>query len=274
MRVLQTNVCIGLGDLICMKGQTDPFKDQFDQIRITLDRNVINTYRRNDVPYSKFLNDVCKLFFSEKPYMLNVGNYPIKGMHGICKEYNLPFVKPNLKYLLCKGDSLNLGEDYIIINTKVRTFPRQRWNEIRQDIFNLLNLLANKYKIVILGEKVVEQSLEYQSHGPNNVYCIYSELIQNLKKDRVLDLTIPALGITAPNLIQVQQDCLIMSQAKFVMLFGLGGAFCMANATSNTIGYRCDNEELADELYNNKVYDDAFITKNFDFFKEKVSQWI
>ena len=274
MRILETNVCIGLGDLICMKGQTNPFKNDFDQIKITPDPNVIREYRGGDVQYMKFINEVCALFFSEKPYILNAGNFPIKGMHGICREYNLPFVKPNLKYLLCKGDLLKLNEEYIVITTKIRTFSRKRWIEIQPSIWKILTKLSEKYKIVILGEKIVEQSKEYKSMGHNNVYSIYEEIKINLPNDRILDLTIPALGITAPNLKQIQQDCLIMNGAKFVLLLGLGGAFCMANATSNTIGYRVDNEELANELYDNKEYPDAFITKNFDAFISKMKEYL
>jgi|ERR1700678_1721766 hypothetical protein len=281
MKILETNVCIGLGDLICMKGQTDPFKNRFDEIRITYDPGVIREFKNGDMQYMRFLDDIGELFFSERPYVL-YKNAPgrkidwskIKGQQGLCREYGLPLVKPNLKYLLCKGKLLNLSEEYIVITTKHRTFPRQHWMEISPRFWEIMRKLAKKYRIVILGEKQVEISREYRGHGSDNVYGIYQDIIKNLPPDRVLDLTVPALGITAPNLQNIQQDCLIMSEAAFVVITGIGGAFCMATAVANTIGYRVDDDGLANELYNDREYDDAFITRNFDAFIKKLENYL
>lgn len=265
MKIIETNICIGLGDIIYMKGQLDPFKHGFDQIKVTFDSQIIEEYRAN-AEYKKFLNDIGDLFFSEPPYILNSGTYPRRGQYGLCETYNLPMVKPNLKYILCKGALLNIDEEYIVMTTKHRFFTRSYWRSISTVFWNTIRRLSVKYKIVILGEKVVEKSKEYAAHGSEITYCIYDEIMNNLPNDRILDLTVPALGITAPNLEQIQQDCVIMSEAKFVLILGTGGAFCMATAVANTIGHRTDH----DPLYEGKIYPDAFITRNFGGFIQKL----
>jgi len=274
MKILETYTCIGLGDLICIKGQTDPFKHQFDQMKITYDPGIINVYKSGDTKYMNFLDEIGRLFFSEHPYVLvkdpsntkSVNWGRIKGQQGLCRAYGIPLVKPNLKHLLCRGTVLNIDEEYIVITTKHRTFARSYFNKIGDRFWGTMRKLADRYRIVILGEKVVEASKEYREHGIENTYGIYDDIIKNIPADRILDLTVPALGITCPNLQQIQQDCMTMNEAKFVVMLGIGGAFCMATAVANTIGHRNDGDGLADELYNNREHPDAFITKNFDAF--------
>lgn len=251
-----------------MKGQLDPFKHQFDQIKITFDQDILETCRDNDVKYKKFLDDIGKLFFSDPPYILNTGKYTRRGQFALCKDYNLPVVKPNLKNILCKGSLLNIEEEYIVITTKHRFFLRNYWNTISSKYWDTLNKLSKKYKLVILGEKVVEMSKEYAQHGSNITYSIYNEIIANLPKDRVIDLTVQALGITSPELEKIQQDCLIMSEARFVIILGTGGAFCMATSVANTIGHRTD----IDPLYEGKTYEDSYITTSFNNFINKLEQ--
>lgn len=274
-RILETNICVGLGDIIYIKGQIEPYKNQFDQINITYDPKVINTYRKNDNGYKKFLEEIGTLFFSEKPYILNKGNFSSKGQGGICQEYSLPPTKPDLKHLLCKGQLLNIDEEYIVITTKLRMFPKNDWVRFNHQFWKIINMLSKKYKIVVIGEKVVEMSNEYKTYGTHNIYSIYHEIIKSIPKERVVDLTIPALGITSPILSQIQQDCLIMNQAKFVVMLSTGGAFCMATATANmTIGYRSDNDPNGNVLFDDKEYPDAYVTRNWQQFINRLETYI
>jgi len=91
--------------------------------------------------------------------------------------------------------------------------------------------------------------------------------------NNILDLTVPALGITAPNLIQIQQDCLIMNKAKLVITIGVGGGFCMATTVSNVVGYRTDDDPIANAVFN-KEYQDAVITKNWTHFINTLNKYI
>jgi hypothetical protein len=127
------------------------------------------------------------------------------------------------------------------------------------------------YKLVVLGEKVVEMNPEYQHYTDRYIYSIYQDIMSHVGADRIVDLTFPALGITSPNLTQFLQDCLILNQAKFVITLGVGGNFCMATAVANTIGYRLDNDEIADLIFKNEL-PNAFVTKEFDRFINRIKR--
>lgn len=283
MVILETNICVGLGDFICMKGQIEPFKDRFERIILTCDPGILTEFKKGDMKFIQFLKEYGNFFFGQPPYELimdtsftvrGVNWKKIKGQQGICRDYGMPLVKPNLKNILCRGALLNLNEEFIVITTKHRTFTRRYFDKIGPRFWEAMNKLARKYRIVILGEKIVEQSREYKDHGIENTYGVYQDIIKNLPADRILDLTIPALGITPPNLAQIRQDCMTMHQAKFVVMLGIGGAFCMATAVGNVIGHRMDGDGLADELYDGKVYPDAFITKSLNDFIEKLESYL
>jgi hypothetical protein len=280
MRILETNICIGLGDALYTRGMIDPFKDRFDQIKISFDKGVINTYKPKDNNYLHFLNDIGKLLFSESPFIFNAGQFKIRNIIDISRECNFPLVKPNLKNIMCKGALLNLEEPYLVITTKHRFFPRTEWNRIKDHFWYILTRLSKKYIIVILGEKEIEKSKENIGWGENNIYSIYYEVISRIPQNRYLDLTIPALGITAPNLKQIQQDCMIMSEAEFVILFGNGGHFCMATSVANSIGYNINysnpllTDPLFDILFRNTHYPDAFFTQDWMQFSNKLESYL
>ncbi len=123
---------------------------------------------------------------------------------------------------------------------------------------------------MILGEREVELCQEYTFQS-NEIFGIYKDIIENIPN--IIDLAVPALGITAPNLKQVQQDCLIMNQAKFVITIAIGGNFCMAlGSGSKIIGFREDNEPIASYLFDDESYNNIIITKNFDKFISTLKQ--
>jgi hypothetical protein len=265
MNILEANICIGLGDIIHIKGQLEPFKHRFEQIKITFDQKIINDFRP-DKEYRCFLDEIGHLFFSSPPYKLNVGSFVRKGQNQICEEYGLPFIRPNLKNILCQGYLLQTDREYIVLTTKHRFFTQSYWRTVCGRFWQIINKLSERYKIVILGERQVEKSKEYRIFGEEVVYSIYNDIMANIPQNKIIDMTVPSLGITAPNLQRIRQDCLIMSEARAVVILGTGGAFCMATAVANLIGHRTD----IDLLYENVIYPDAFVSRSFDQFVERL----
>jgi hypothetical protein len=265
MRIYKANIAQGIGDNIMARCYADQAKHQYDKIYFTHHAPIVKAQKNNSPDYWKFLNDIGKLFFSEPPYIYNEGEHPFRGAEGLISDFNIIPQKPSYKNLLCKGTSLNLNEEYIVLTTKLRYFEKSVFYKLSTKLWSILRELSKKYKIVVLGERVVEMCQDYIDHGANQIYGIYEQIIANLPSDRIIDLTIPALGISSPNLLQIQQDCLIMNEAKFVITLGVGGNFCMAMATSNVVGYRIDNEPIADTIFSKK-YSDAIVTKNWDEF--------
>ena len=267
MSILSITVPIGLGDIIYLKAMLDTVKHRYSQIKIKFHREIIQSYLF-DPRLSHFLNEIGTLFFSEPPYVLtDEPGIPFYGMVSICNDNNIVAIKPNLRHLLCKGEPLELDTEYIVIVTKVRYLSRDKLDTRVNEMWHLIQELSKKCKIVILGEQQVEMNPGYMEIGKNDVYSIYDSIIANVPADRIIDLSVPALGISSPKLSNIQQDCLIMSQAKFVVTLGVGGSFCMATSVASTIGFRLDDDSIANVVFGN-CYEspDTFICKDWDRF--------
>lgn len=274
MRTIETFIPIGLGDLIYVKAMLDPVKHNYDQIKISLHKELIKVFHGDSAGYGNFLDQLGQLFFSEPPYDLGSERGIFRSPMELASHYQLQLQKPNLIDLLCKGSPLELEEEYIVLTTKIRYISKDHLNAISGEFWQIINLLSQKYKIVILGERMVEMNQEYLYHSAQHIYGIYDDIIRHVPADRLLDLTVPALGITSPELEKLQQDCLIMNKAKIVITLGVGGNFCMATAVANTVGYRTDTHDIFEALYNNKTYPNLVITKDWATFTNALRQYL
>lgn len=275
MRVYKVNIAQGIGDNIMARCFADLAKDKYDKMYFTHHSSIVQIEKNNSPEYWNFLYDLGKLFFSNDKYIYKVGEHRFRNSQDIIQDLNIIPQKPQRNIfvpLLCKGKSLNLGQKYIVITTKLRNINKYSLYLLFPQFWKTINNLSKKYKIVILGEKTVEMCHDYLLYGQNRIFGIYEQIISNLSSDKILDLTIPTLGITSPTLNQIQQDCLIMNEAEFVITLGHGGNFCMAMAVSNMIGYRMsiDGDQIADTIFSNN-YADAFVTKNWNEFIEKLN---
>lgn len=275
MKILEANIPVGIGDLIYIKSQLDLAKDNFDQINITFDDWVLSTYREDKYQYIDFLNQFSKLLFNDPFYKLNKGIFKFKTQMDIYQEYNLPPVIPNLKNILPLDKKNDFNYKYIVINTKCRYLNIANYAEIYDEFWIIVKLIAKKYKIIVLGERVVEETKEYKIHGKDNVYSIYSDVLKNIPHDCLIDLTVPKLGITTPNLNKIRYDASIMRDAEFVINLGLGGSFCIASSVANLICYRFDNDLVADFLFGDyRAHNSSLITKNKKIFLEELKRHV
>jgi hypothetical protein len=268
-----------LGEIINFKYHLDLVKDNYDEIKLGFAKglwdNALHTesvdWVHRKILWEKFLTDIGQLFFSTSPYIID----PCPTVWRGSVEMLVPYLgispqKVELANLLCKGESLNLLDKYIVITTKVRHIDKTVLFSLLNQFWPLLNKLSDKYKIVILGEKQVEMRKEYDLIK-NEVFGIYNDIITNVPSDKIIDLTVPALGETVSDLSKIQQDCLIMNEAEFTITFGVGGNFCLATSVSNmAIGFRADNIPFTDIIFNDKEYTNAFITKNWSHFISKL----
>jgi hypothetical protein len=270
MTILRATLPVGLGDLIYAKALLEPVKHRFERINLTFNQHLLSTH---DANYPAFIDGLSKILFTGHPYRLIARNYPHIGATQIASIYGLTPQKPDLGHLLCKGMPLNIGSEYIVLTTKIRWLKRHQYHEVRDRFFDLINRLGVKYKVVLLGEKVVERNEEYQHWGEDEIYGVYQDIVDRVHPDKLLDMTIPALGITSSDLTQFQQDCLIMQGAKIVITLGIGGNFSMATAVANTVGYRRDGDELADIIYA-REYPTAKITKDWNRFRQILESYL
>jgi hypothetical protein len=286
LKTIALSLPTSLGEIINIKHHLDLVKHQYDSIRLNFNtalwKGALHTeapdWPQKEIAWKKYLNDIGALFFSKKPYSFSVGitgpdfnqNWDLK------KTFNILPQKPELGYLLCRGASLNLGEEYIVITTKIREMNRNIFFPLSIKLWNVLNKLSQKYKIVVLGEREVEMRREYQIPELRNaIFGIYEQIISNVPNDRIVDLTVPALGENVTSLEKIQQDCLIMKEAKFVITLGIGGNFCMATSVSNmVVGFRKDSLPFTDAIFNNREYPNAIVTKDWNYFIQTLEKYI
>lgn len=272
MKRFAANIPLGIGDLIYLKAMFEPVKDQYKEIRFGFHRDLIVKYNK-DPSYNDFINELGELLFGEPPYVIKDGYYPYQRLEHISTSHRLHPRKPDLAHLLCKGTPLNLDKPYIVINTKVRQVPKKLLEDNISEFWNILNTLSDKYTIVILGEREIEMNKEYQVYTSEYIFSLHDYITNNIPSDRLLDLTVPALGITAPNMQNMQQDCLIMNQAELVINIGIGGGFCLATAVANVVAFRYDDDYIADMVYN-KTYPNAVVTKEWNVFIQALRKYL
>lgn len=281
--IIRALIPFHLGELIILKCHLDTVKDRYGLISFCFDQDNWDRYFDSDwktykTQWDQYLSDITKLFFSEPPYVITTDKKDHVLYHTCSQliyDQHIPLMTPKLDHLLCQGIPLNLSEEYIVITTKARSIDMNVFNARSSQFINIINQLSQKYKIVILGERIVEKRKEYRfSEHHNRVFSIYEMIVNNVPKDRIHDLTVPSLGNTAYNLKSVQQDCTVMRDAKFVVTFGCGGNCVMSMASAKmTIGYREDNIAWNDYLFDNKEYPTISVSNNWEYFLTKIAKY-
>jgi hypothetical protein len=272
VKTLEFEICAGIGDNLVIRIFLDSIKHNYNRISIAHSRSVINYYRGGDQKYYNFLSELSKLIFSEPPFFFDPrGKFPPIHTEKVITELASKPKLTNLDKVLCKGTPLDVGEEYIVLTTKVRCLNRSTFLPLSVQFWAMLRELSKKYKIVVMGERVVEISKEYKG-SENSIFGIYEQIIANVPQDRLVDKTIPALGITIPNMANIQQDCLIMKNAKLVITLGIGGNFWLSAAVANTLGFRDDVDKVTDYI-TNPNYPTVFTTRDWSLFMSKLQEY-
>jgi len=271
-----------LGEIINFKHHLDAIKHNYDKIIISFHTELWKTGLHTNASdwhvkkalWDKYIKDIGQLFFSQPPYELRPVSTKFGGdINQFIATMNIRPQKSEVGHLLCKGTPLNIGE-YIVITTKTREFHRHQFDHIAPQFWSIIKEISKKYKVVILGEKMVEMRKEYMGLNPRP-FGIYNDIVNNLPQECIVDLSVPALGETVSDLSKIQQDCLIMKEAKFTISFGCGGNHCLSAAVSDmAIGYRTDNFSYNDTIFNHREYPNAIITKNPEHFLQTLRHYI
>jgi hypothetical protein len=277
MKILRLSPPIGLGDMILSRQVLESRKNEFDKIEVSLPLNITRVYHEENYnEYIDFATKFCNILYEndERFRFLPQANFPFVDQISLQKHgFIYDKICKTITNKLCKGIALDIG-DYIVINCKVRYLRTDEFENISNELYNILNLLSQKYKIVILGERFIEPHYEYNNFHKGHIYTIYDGLINNIKNN-VVDLTVPAIGITTPDISKIQQDCLIMNQAKFCITIGIGGAYVLTLASANKIiGYRRQADDFGDTCMLDKIENDINynIYTDYNLFFNKLKE--
>jgi len=266
MRTLKISINGGLGDFLATRLLLQ--NSTYDEIYVSPNKQVVQIYRGGDPKYFAFQKEMGEMIFSKPPFHFTMEDYPTLSPQQLLEKHssNQPIIRPDLSHY-CAGIPLDIGE-YTVITTKVRSFNDK--NKLLSLLPSLIDKLKDK-QIVILGEREVENNLEYQSY-PDYIFGIYPQLKQSLPQ--TLDLTVAALGITVPSIVQVRQDLLIMQNAKQVISFGVGGNLWMSMSVANTLGFRQDKDPIITESSNKMCtphfHPGCFVTQDWTAFLERI----
>lgn len=277
MKVLDIGgIPLSLGEIINFKYHLDLVKKDYELISFSFHKPLLKSHlivnQEQERSQNKYLDDIGKLLFSEQPYRIDLQSNRFFGdVNTLVRIINVNLHKADLRQYLCKGTSLGIGP-YIVMTTKVRELSKSIFLPLSAQLWKTLQDLSKTYKIVILGEREVEMRKEYLSWSHSNIYSLYDQIIANMPSDRIVDLTVPALGNTASDISKIQQDCLIMNEAKATITIGIGGNSGMSTASSNlAIGFRHDRNGTAERIYS--VEDTRVcITNNWSRFIKKLKE--
>lgn len=272
MKQLAHSICLGLGDLIMWRGYLDPVKHQYDSIKLAPNLDLLKTYRDSRQTDLDFIMEFGKLLFSEPPYSFSLEQHPFRFQLDMVEELKLDPQTPHFPEILCKGEKLPVSEPYLVVNTKVRFLDHRKYINHFQHLGKILTELSGKYLIVVMGERQVERSFEYSlGNNPNEIFSLYPFLMPYLPPERIVDITVPALGITLPNLNKIQQDCMVMRDAVSCINMGVGGSLSLAMASSKVIGFRADQDPMANALFS-KEHNNALVTRDWMLFIKRIQQ--
>lgn len=255
-----------MGDILHSKQVLDEVKDNYNVINVYYDIDSLREYRGNYDQFTEFNVKLCEQLFSEKPYVIkdtpsSLCLSPVE----ICHHTNSRLKILNFEKYFCKEmDDNKEDEKYIVILTKIRGLDYSIYNSFRERFLNSINILSQKNKIYIMGERKIGMNKEYQIHGPTQIYSIYDDLIQNIHN--IKDLTVEELGITASKYQNFLDDCQIMNMSKSVICLGFSGAVDMAMSVSNIVNYYGNFS-----MYNLTPKDDKkFLTNDLEEFFTKL----
>ncbi len=256
---------IGIGDLIFFCCSIILNHETNEIIEVKLSKTTLKDYRGNSSSYELFCQEYIKYFLSD--YTVNflsdnsVTNYNWElhpDLYDRIFQNDLVIEKIKNKLNLNKNDY----KDCIVIFTKIRDLHSSLFLTISQDFFNHIN--QTDKKIILLGEKEVNYGNEYSFHGKEKIYSIYNSCINNIDKEKLIDLTINTYEFNDFSLNNILNDINIINNSSKTYVFGGGGFFCLSLFTGKLISLT--NNEYKKQFhskYNQNIFSEMNeFTKN------------
>lgn len=262
-------ICVnmGVGDLLIIRGELDKVKDKFKQVYITPNIPFFNDIRSKE--YTKgFIREYIELLFPPPYYKITSDlSYPKRDGHGIQTFDKIAIASPHhLTDLFCVGKPLDIGP-YVTINTKIRIIQKSSYINFRQQFYEKILELSEKYPLVILGDRKLPGWKEFKMF-PNDIFTIYDDIVKYIPKEKYIDLTFNDLH--TGTLQRIQQDCLYMKNAVNNIFLGAGGSWCLALVSGKSLSYYEPGNSNNHWREYTKIKSDAYITDNL----QKYLYWI
>ena len=243
--LLQTNP--GIGDMLNCYLYASELFDRYKKVKIKVDYNVL-FFLRNQNQYSEKLHSFTKklsqIIFQDNRFELVDDCLPT----GCICTQDYPFLldvefKPkDLSFILNNTNYTPIKNNYIVLNTKIREYDRSLNDKNIEYLIQHLNNYNGK--IVIMGDRIVDHSrnIEYRSYQ-NLVYSIYEQIINQLDKNKVIDLTENFL-MHEPNIEKFLKEYNLVKRANSVIQIGFSGSYLLSMALNTNTKVVCHNDNF------------------------------
>lgn len=238
MPIVNGIVCwnFGIGDLVILKHYC---VTQNIKLNLIIFDNNLLKYRLDPHKYLIFVKnlisnlfDKCKIEISST-IKLNPNDYKIF-RHSYKLENLYNYYSFKFKYSNCLIDK---NSPYIIFHTKARLSTQKCVNYYLSQQNNLINFFSNfksKYKIILMGERYIEQNYEAILL---NMQSVYNILINLNKNNEILDLTSDLIS-SSNDINNFNNELHIIHNAHYNITFGEGGNMVICHAfCDNNLSY-------------------------------------
>ena len=251
---------LGIGDLLIAKMISVHQKMEVDRVNVPL--SFVKSHRANPDNYLSFLGRFIPFLWPGA----TISHEEIQPIRVTAFDIDKCYI----------GDYLGMGVprssidgDYLVVHTKVR-LDNCMGNFYARDL-PLIKKWASEFKtnktIIIMGERTIEANLETNKH---QIISIYNQLKRLESKNVVVDMSHDVLYSGNSNFEDFLSEVATINQASDNVCFGIGGAFNMCMAFSQSVlGYISDVQYPEADRYlvlNNKLH------RNIDKFISSLYQ--
>lgn len=205
------------------------------------------------VKYNNIDPKMIKFVFSEN---LNLNlNIPFS----LFENYNLKVddLSENIEY-----NSI----DYIIFHTKCRHTRTENYVLLKENITQFCKNIKSKYKIIILGERIMPRTQETDGLG---ITTVYNEILELKNNNDIIDKSIENIYSNL-DYNNYKNDIKLIQNAKYNICFGLGGQLCTSTIFGkSTIVYCKIDDSLNTPSFKNNNFYFKNIEDFFNLIKEK-----
>ena len=215
----------GIGDLIHCHAMFEAAKGRFSDVEIIMDEHRLAEARNG--AHVEFARRLLVTLFREPDYRIGSDERgEFRGMtpQALCRTGLAP-VAPDLRRVLPAAGA-EPTPPFVAVATKVRGWRRHRYDAIRESFLGLLGRIAKRVPLMLVGERVLSETPEYQGHGDDFAYSIYDDLARL----PCIDNTFAEYGQRPAQWGQFRSDCTTMFYAERVITLGSGGNVSMAMA--------------------------------------------
>lgn len=220
---LELTINAGIGDIIHSHAMLEAARPAVTEVAVAVDHAALQSVR--NVAHSEFATRLAQFVFREPTYTI----VP-QSTDGMTPQQlvgaGLPMAVPDLRDVLPLDGIGRPPEPFVAVSTKVRSLRRDRYEQMRLEFLHHLTELAKRVQLVVIGERMLSMTPEYQGHGDGFAYSIYDDLMTV----PCVDATFPEYGNVPAQWDQFRMDCTVMRNAERVITLGTGGNVSMAMA--------------------------------------------